>query len=46
MFYVNFGEKSSEAFIDLDAKKVSINAATQKPNVIVMQQTLDNRQAK
>lgn len=45
LFYVNFGEASSEAFTYLDAKKVSINASTKKPNVVIMQQALDTKQA-
>ncbi len=45
LFYVNFGERISEAFTYLDAKKVSISASTKKPNVVIMQQALDKRQA-
>lgn len=41
LFYINFGEKSSKAFTDLEAKKISINAITQKPNVTIMQHALD-----
>ena len=44
LFYVNFGEASSEAFTYLNAKKVSISASTKKPNVITMQQALDKEQ--
>lgn len=40
LFYVNFGEQSTEAFSRLDAQKLSISAVTNKPNVTMLQQII------
>lgn len=41
LFYIYYGQKSVEAFNNLNAKKISINARTKKPNITIMQQILD-----
>lgn len=41
LFYINFWLNDVKEFNELKAKKVSISAVTKKPNVVVMQKTLD-----
>ena len=41
LFYIYYGEKSVEAFVSLNAKKISISSMTKKPNVAAVKQILD-----
>ena len=41
LFYIYYGEKSVEAFVGLNAKKISISSITKKPNVAAVKQILD-----